>query len=233
MAARQRPAPTAAITGATAPAPPDAGTPDPAGEAAAPSPQPDLPGRTPEIPPPPAAALLDPDILATHPDANLTPPFQPLRVEALPAGARGPRLALQGLNEVWTVNLGRVAAGQPASRTLAIHNVGTERLVVPRIHDNCGCLTVRVDGAAPAADGYLPLPLEVAPGAAADLAIVFDPSVPRAYIPDVASAWFLQIFSNDPHYERFMPDDAASHETRVRIVSLVPGGTPTPDRPET
>jgi hypothetical protein len=208
----------------SATAPPGAGAPAPRA------------ATTSEIPPPPAGALLDPDILAAHPDANISPPFQALRLED-DAAARlryeGPRLAIGGLTPTWTINFGLVAADSPTTRTLTLANVGTGPLIVPRIHHNCACLSVRVGDISPARDGYLPEPATLAPGETTTVAIAFDPRVPRAYIPGVAAAYFAQLFSNDPRSEQFVAGDANSHEVRLRIVAMVPAATPTPDRPET
>jgi len=148
--------------------------------------------------------------------------YSPLRLEDFaergdPFSGEGPRLAIGGLAENLTLDLGTVALTVPLEVTLPLANVGDEALVISRIYPGSGgrALAFVVGGRQLDQAGFPASPIVVPPGEGMDLQIMLDPT--RLTHPGTR-ALHLQMFTNDPRHELFDPSDENSHEARLRLV---------------
>ncbi len=161
----------------------------------------------------------DVSTLATLGDPNVTDKdYSPYRVEDFETKGLegGPRLAIGGLNSVYTYSFDRIPVDQPVQKDLEIRNIGDQDLVVSRIYSGCGCTAPRIGDMTIDSAGFLPEMLTLKPGESIDFTVEFDPRLAKE---TGAQAKWLQIYSNDTSKAVF--DDLEpefTHETRFRIV---------------
>ena len=156
------------------------------------------------------------DQLADIADPNvLQPGYLPLRYEEGPEGAKGPRLAIAGLDERQTVDLGAIPISRALQFDLGLVNVGDAPLTFSRVYPSMSALAFQLAGAERAASGTFVEPLSIVPGERVTLTLRLEPT--RLPGPGTRSI-ILQIFSNDPAHEAFDAGDPLSHETRLRVV---------------
>lgn len=165
------------------------------------------------------AASWDASTLATLGDPNVTDKqYAPFRIEDFENTVLegGPRLAIGGLNSVYTYSFDRIPIDQPVKKDLELRNVGDADLVISRIYSGCGCTAPRIGDQTIDSAGYLPQMVTLAPGESEEFTIEFDPRLAKE---TGAQAKWIQIFSNDTSKAVF--DDLEpefTHETRFRIV---------------
>lgn len=165
------------------------------------------------------AANWDVSTLATLGDPNVTDKdYVPYRIEDFEVKGLqgGPRLAIGGLNSVYTYSFGRIPIDQPVRKDFEMRNVGDQDLVISRIYSGCGCTAPSIGDMIIDSAGFLPQRLTLAPGESVDFTVEFDPRLAKE---TGAQAKWLQIFSNDSSKAVF--DDLEpefTHESRFRIV---------------
>jgi len=164
-----------------------------------------------------------PDLLAMIEDPNVIgPAFRAYRAESR-IRLRGPRLAIAGLNEASTANLGWIPSDEESRIELALANVGDQTLILSRIYSGCACVRPVLEPPQERDEaGWLSPLLRLEPGERRPILIEVDPDLVQRW---QAQAKFLQVFSNDDSKEPFDPEDPYSFETRFRIVfGVTPSG---------
>ncbi|MFQ6058717.1 MAG: DUF1573 domain-containing protein [Anaerolineae bacterium] len=94
-----------------------------------------------------------------------------------------PRIAIPGLAEDYTYDLGEIPPDRVTEHIFKIKNIGTRDLEIQEVSSSCACTASLVS------DKVVP------PGGETELKIAYDPTVYRDYGPVER---YIQIFSNDP-----------------------------------
>jgi|GEM_PF-3922511 len=131
-----------------------------------------------------------------------------------------PRLTVSDLDRELTYNFGIIQGNQPVEHTFIVKNTGKVNLLIGQVFASCGCTIPRFANVQMNEEGLIIPPLDLAPGATAELVVQYDPA---ARPEDVGPIYkYIQIFSNDPKGKPVGNDPTGvSRELRFRITGNV------------
>ncbi|MFN8481751.1 MAG: DUF1573 domain-containing protein [Anaerolineae bacterium] len=148
---------------------------------------------------------------ALHPNLE---GFVPVSPSAVPVNNGEARLAIEGINDKATYDMGDVKSGDKAVSKFTVKNVGKADLVINQMYTSCGCTLAEFAGRQVTDDPFVP-PIVIKPGQAEPLNITYDPKV----IQDEGKVdKFVQIFSNDPTAKKI---EGEFKESRFRLTANV------------
>ena len=153
----------------------------------------------------------NPDPNALHPNVE---GFVPVSPEAVPVADGAPRLAVSGIDDKATYDMGDLPGDQKKVTNFTIKNVGKGDLVINQMYTSCGCTLAEFAGRQVTDDPFVP-PIVIKPGESQPLNITYDPKT----IQDEGHVdKFVQIFSNDPTGKKI---EGEWLETRFRLTGNV------------
>lgn len=131
-----------------------------------------------------------------------------------------PRLTVSDLDRELTYNFGVIQGNQPVEHTFTVKNTGKVNLLIGQVFASCGCTVPRFANVQMDEEGLIIPPLDLAPGATAELVVRYDPT---SRPEDVGPIYkYIQIFSNDPKGKPVGNDPTGvSRELRFRITGNV------------
>ncbi len=148
---------------------------------------------------------------ALHPNLE---GFVPVSPDAVPVADGAPRLAVTGIDDKATYDMGDVQSGEKKVSNFTIKNVGKGDLVINQMYTSCGCTVAEFAGRQVTDDPFNP-PIVIKPGESQPLNITYDPKV----IQDEGKVdKFIQIFSNDPSAKKI---EGEWLESRFRLTANV------------
>ncbi|MFN8470779.1 MAG: DUF1573 domain-containing protein [Anaerolineae bacterium] len=148
---------------------------------------------------------------ALHPNLE---GFVPVSPSAVPVNDGEARLAVEGIDDKATYDMGDVKSGDKKVSNFTIKNVGKADLVINQMYTSCGCTLAEFAGRQVTDDPFVP-PIVIKPGESQPLNITYDPKV----IQDEGKVdKFVQIFSNDPTAKKI---EGEFKETRFRLTANV------------
>ncbi len=131
-----------------------------------------------------------------------------------------PRLTVSDLDRELSYDFGVIQGNQPVERTFTVKNTGKANLLIGQVFASCGCTIPRFANAQMNEEGLIIPPIELAPGATAELVVRYDPTSRPDDVGLIKK--YIQIFSNDPKGKPVGDDPSGqSRELRFRITGTV------------
>lgn len=153
----------------------------------------------------------NPDPNAIHPNLD---GYAPVPLSVIPVKAGEARIAIEGIDDKATLNMGAIKSGEKRQFNFQLKNVGSGDLIINQMYTSCGCTLANFAGRE-VTDAPFDPPVIIKPGQGFPLIITYDSVAmeDKGYVDK-----FVQIFTNDPTAKDIQQD---YRETRFRLTGTV------------